>query len=546
MRHITENLHQLIQEYFINGYDDKDDRLPTSLCGNCQVIVLEYGRGNFRGRIQLFDHSQIGDIRPITRSSKECSCKVCDVARATTTANFSSSVLQRKKPGKPKLTAVIPAISGYSPFMPTSSKPHPLKLCGLCLTILHRGKEHHCTKGQRMDNLQSLVAAGTPKMKEKLASAIIKEKMNDANTTTLCTLATKSGRPVTLHTTPPGCSKFPLFSAEDIGKLQSSMNLSTRKTNTLMKHIRSASGNRGVIEPLVRDTLQTKNHQLDGFFECKTVDFVSKTTKDVALPPQRSTIFCHQPEELKKYVMQARKLTPDDDIILKIGIDGGGGFLKICLNIQVHGPNHSKEVKRMKFCEGVASKELKDSSVKKLFILAIVPNVEENYANVLILWHYLQLTEPGSLSPFTIATDLKLANIMLGLMAHGSAHPCTWCDAAKHELWSKGQLRTLGNIREKFMAWTRSGKGLNHAKHYGNCVHEPIFRGESETKVINIIPPPELHLMLGPVNTMFNALMKKWPEAMQWADICNVSREAIHGGSFTGRNPFHYVNGPAG
>jgi len=234
--------------------------------------------------------------------------------------------------------------------------------------------------------------------------------------------------------------------------------------------------------------------------------------------------------------MNVREYRSDDEIALKIGADGGGGFLKICLNIQIQSQSPSNGRKRMKLSDGVASKTLKDSGVKKLFILAIVPNVEENYTNVLTLWRLLQLTNPSTLSPYCIATDLKLANIMVGLMAHGSAHPCTWCDVAKPDLWSTGQLRTLGSIKEKFRDWSSAGGVLNKAKYHGNCVHEPIFMGAADKKVIDIIPLPELHLMIGPVNTLFNALIKKWPEALQWADTCSVTREAIHGGSFTGNS----------
>ena len=48
-----------------------------------------------------------------------------------------------------------------------------------------------------------------------------------------------------------------------------------------------------------------------------------------------------------------------------------------------------------------------------------------------------------------------------------------------------------------------SGENRQQAKHYGNVIHMPILSGEPDTLVIDLLPPPELHLLLGVVNTLF-------------------------------------------
>ncbi len=127
MRPITEGDHQIIQGYFLNGYDQKDDRLPSSLCGNRHVAIHEYTKGNFRSRIAVYDISQIGCVRPTTRNSKVCDCKVCEVARSSTTLNFSNKVvLHKKSPGKRKLHTTTPISSLYSPVMQASHKQQPV------------------------------------------------------------------------------------------------------------------------------------------------------------------------------------------------------------------------------------------------------------------------------------------------------------------------------------------------------------------------------------------------------------------------------------
>lgn len=108
--------------------------------------------------------------------------------------------------------------------------------------------------------------------------------------------------------------------------------------------------------------------------------------------------------------------------VLKIGIDGGQGFLKVCLSVQSPGKN-SVDVKsvRQTYEQGVLAKQFLDSGVKKIFILAITPHTQENSKNVAMLWSRLEI---NSLDPF-IATDSKLANLLVGIMFHSSCFPCS-------------------------------------------------------------------------------------------------------------------------
>ena len=68
---------------------------------------------------------------------------------------------------------------------------------------------------------------------------------------------------------------------------------------------------------------------------------------------------------------------------------------------------------------------------------------------------------------------------------------------------------------------------------------------ENDTPVICIIPPPELHLLIGPVNKLYESLESKWPDSEEWLKVCNVKKEEYHGGKFAGnesRKLLRYVN----
>ena len=75
---------------------------------------------------------------------------------------------------------------------------------------------------------------------------------------------------------------------------------------------------------------------------------------------------------------------------------------------------------------------------------------------------------------------------------------------------------------------------MSAAKNYGNVIHPPMLdNNDDETLFITIIHPPELHLMLGPVNTMYNELEKAWPDSETWSRECNVKKSEYHRGDFT-------------
>ena len=50
------------------------------------------------------------------------------------------------------------------------------------------------------------------------------------------------------------------------------------------------------------------------------------------------------------------------------------------------------------------------------------------------------------------------------------------------------------------------------------------------------IPPPELHLLLGATNTLYENLLSIWPQAEKWPQKIFASRKPYHGGEFVGND----------
>ena len=142
---------------------------------------------------------------------------------------------------------------------------------------------------------------------------------------------------------------------------------------------------------------------------------------------QRSVIFCNDIVRLVEQIFDQRDLPPDGYII-KVGIDRGDGFLKVCLNIL----NSQKEQTKHKFSysKGACSQAFYDSGVKKLMILAILEFVNEIYENL----------------KQTLLCLECVAVVFLGLGPTASTYPCPWCETSKNNFGNQaisGKLRTL-------------------------------------------------------------------------------------------------------
>lgn len=172
-------------------------------------------------------------------------------------------------------------------------------------------------------------------------------------------------------------------------------------------------------------------------------------------------------------------------------------------------------------------KKFKDSGVKKVILIALA-SVQENYHNASQMWGMLGINKFLD----TIATDLKLGNIMTGLMSHSSTFPCTWCDASNISLNKCGTYRTIENCIANFDGWVKNGQDEKKAKLFKNCIHPPIYACNYSQEILDIFPPPELHLLIGCVNKIFDHMRENFKSISdEWEKQCHVERKNVHRGS---------------
>ena len=72
------------------------------------------------------------------------------------------------------------------------------------------------------------------------------------------------------------------------------------------------------------------------------------------------------------------------------------------------------------------------------------------------------------------------------------------------------------------------------AKDFDNTIQPPLINMEDSRLIVDIIPPTELHLLLGIVNHLFKNLSEHWPRAKQWPALLHIQLQPHHRGQFAG------------
>ena len=412
MREISEEQLSLIDKYIVSGLDKHDTRLPNALCASCRLFLneLKADPNIDTSNLDLFDYSKLNTPRPLTRSSPECFCYICELsASPLVVKSFNNTFSKKKSVGRPAAIETRPST--------------PIKICPICLSIIAKGTPHNCTVSQRHENVHGFIQSGPSNSGEKIAARVLKDVSMNGETTTL-SLSQRRGRPVRVELFPEKENTPYSYSVEDMATFKKDLNLSTNTTLKLAHGLRAASKNKDAVDKGLKSFLIGRNRQLDDYYSVEYVDFDEG---------DKPVVFCSAVGALVELILLERRMF-EDGIECKVGVDGGGGFLKICLNIFSHEDfkDTPASSKRRKYSDGICLKDSKNTSVNKLLILAIVPGLPEKYEHISRLFDILKLDQlEEEYYKIRYAADLKMINLLLGLMAHSSAHPCSWCTIDK-------------------------------------------------------------------------------------------------------------------
>ena len=244
------------------------------------------------------------------------------------------------------------------------------------IILIGRGIAHDCSSSNAALNLVKLAEGLGSNFAEKVATKIIRNKMEEENIRNGEFFELRTfGHPVMIKFGRPEsktdrCSLNEI-SYETIKRLQLNLDLSKRGCKTLVTTLRKSSK----IEKGVLINLDKTEKVLEDSYEIKkcSFEFSNQTV-------ERNLIVIKDVYKFIEDIIEARSLSTNKAVV-RIGLDGGGGFFKVCVNV------FDPEEHLYK------NNGFSDSGVQKIQFLAIVEDIPETYSNVKLILDLLNLDE---------------------------------------------------------------------------------------------------------------------------------------------------------
>ena len=433
---VSDRWSNLVRKFIYEGFSVQNNSHPTALCVTCRLTLssMEKNPQNPTRKLPpVPDYDNLTPPPPKTRASAVtmCECQICSIAWKSEAdyANFAS--LHSNKIGYPALTA----------------KPSPakaLQVCSKCFSALGKGKHHICSKTTKQKNVTGILKNSSFKSRGKVASSALKLIAADQGVPTrggIVNLPTGSNVIPVKMGTEKIKPKEAKFSHENLKRLQVENNLSDRALLKIAGAFRVVAG-RQSIEPYLDKSLTERNHLLDDMFMAKTLAMAEKPKKkkkgddddeddmeDLEVDEEgyryveRVGVFCDDVNQFILDVMHHRGMNPHECDI-HCGFDGGQDMLKLAVTVTDRFEvEHSG---RSHYVDGVAPKTAKNSSVKKLFLIGVVPKVPENHFNVKTILNQVNI----DVIEFTASADVKMLMILVGKSGGKPKFGCPFCSAS--------------------------------------------------------------------------------------------------------------------
>ena len=566
------------------SFNSDKEFLPGAVCNSCRKIAYAKNNSQSHGFSSLPTYrnivSQQKSLPPSTRNSPSCICNFCTTAKTNpATLNKTTNKLNSALGARPKAPATATsgigsratktnvgssaessalmaahqnaaeahpyaaigsassisfmqtndAVQGAASLLPISNSHNSsvntsiMHLCRICYKVTDELGNHECRKGK--DSINSLMENICPEVRLALAYKTIEQEQSKRASNSPVRLQNPAGGPsVPILLGSKNVSKASVTSSpmshQTFAEMQKSVGMSDRQVIGVAKVIREAKGKRS-IESNLRDFLTDQGDSIQEFFEIKQAEFDVKNSNDKLMKP---IILCKDVNAFVRHVLLSRGHL-GKAVLKKIGADGGGDFFKVCLNLILDQDQKSPEKKK----PAGSSDRFKDSGVKKLLIIAIVQGIPETYRNVKVIMGFLDLQN----FDFTLASDLKLINILYGLQSHSCTYPCVYCETRKG-YDQKGPLRTLARIKALAIAFQSNPK--NEGKNFYNAVNLPLVTGNENELILSKLPPCELHILIGIVTKIAQGLINAWDSKKfsDWARAQGIDDLTHKSGSLDG------------
>ena len=500
-----------ISKYFKISFDEggpfdlRNPQVPLGICSSCRLKISTASDGE-HGVLANQSFSFVGDVSACETSK----CVICQIVKNTKVSNLRQNGIGKGKIRKAKVKTFTTAIT-----------------CTGCLSIISKGVKHHCTEATLASQIKKkLDDPSSGKAGEVVASSVLKKAPRSADGQ--ISLKQASGRP--LKVTPGKASPDPSppkgkVSVSKVLEFQVNKDLGDGQTRDFCTFINKQFG-KGTVEKDFQKKLSLAYKFFEKDFICSPTSFCTNG--------QTPTIFesflVHVPS-LSDFVLKILQKRGSDPqaYSIKLGVDKGQGILKFTLTLVPKGSEDD--------VNGYTENCFAKQGVNDIFLVAVCSGVEENHYNLRTILNMIKAFECGDV---IFTGDLKVINMLCGIQAHSCMHPCYACTQHKDHLDQDSCLRTVESTLANFDNYQNSSRTAAECQAQNNVKNFPIISLLSPTQgslpLLFLIPPPELHLMLGPFKDFFNATLEIFPEAVQWPQEIFKNQKPYHGGEFVGND----------
>jgi hypothetical protein len=201
---------------------------------------------------------------------------------------------------------------------------------------------------------------------------------------------------------------------------------------------------------------------------------------------------------------------------------------------------------RLKFADNFTTKkQFKSTGVKRVLVLASFPQiVGEKYEFIRPLIEkmgYDRLRSEHDL-PTYLCSDLKVILVLVGQQTATATFPCPYCLKTRASFanpsLTPAKGRTFEGNYEFFVRYQNEcGSNKQQAHVFFDVVNRPMGIFPEQGEILDSIPPPELHCMLGIGNGLHDELaywdsVNNTTLVRDWSASLNLTREEYHGGQF--------------
>ena len=399
------------------------------------------------------------------------------------------------------------------------------------------GINHKCNEANRKKNLVDIVVKD--KGSEQILSKVLKEVIQEkgASTSEEVTLKQiKGGKDLTVTLGKRKVEKESVVDAEVTAKVKKTLDLSKRQTRELLKILRKGNVKveknvMGILEE-ISSTLVEEYEDIKMEFDVKEEDEdeddkrkeKKKKCKRKLVKAQVDVTIAKDAKQLIEKVVEARDLDINN-VKCRTVIDGGQGSLKIVTSVFQGDIDELTQ-------EG-NSEKLTGSN--RLIILAEVEGGLETHSNIHQLLERLQLDRlPG----LVMVGDLCVTNVYSGISKHGGKFACHLCEG--ESTTECGKLRTFRSLADHHAAYTAAGSKPAKMQKFKNVINKCLIKAEPDVLVSDVLPLPELHLLLGVCTHFFKVMLKLWPQLAMWGRG-KWTVHGRHGGGLDGANSMKFL-----